>query len=56
MYSSTPLLLRVASLAYGLSMDDAPTLMNLLRRSTDYLAQRGIENARREAEWLLLIV
>ena len=35
-------------------MDDAPTLMNLLRRSTDYLAQRGIENARREAEWLFV--
>ena len=35
-------------------MDEAPTLMNLLRRSTDYLSQRGIENARREAEWLFV--
>lgn len=31
---------------------DAPTLLNLLRRSSDYLVQRGIENGRREAEWL----
>ena len=35
-------------------MEDPPTLLSLLRRSTDYLAQRGIENARREAEWLFV--
>jgi release factor glutamine methyltransferase len=29
-----------------------PTLMDLVRRSTDYLAERGIANARREAEWI----
>ena len=33
---------------------DAPPLMDLLRRGTDYLAKRGIENARREAEWLFV--
>lgn len=29
-----------------------PTLMDLVRRSTDYLAKHGIENARRETEWI----
>jgi release factor glutamine methyltransferase len=29
-----------------------PTLMDLVRRSTDYLAGHGITNARREAEWI----
>jgi release factor glutamine methyltransferase len=29
-----------------------PTLMDLVRRSTDYLANHGIVNARRETEWI----
>ena len=29
-----------------------PTLMDLMRRSTDYLTQHGITNARRETEWI----
>ena len=29
-----------------------PTLMDLVRRSTDYLAGHGIANARRETEWI----
>jgi release factor glutamine methyltransferase len=29
-----------------------PTLMDLVRRSTDYLANHGIANARRETEWI----
>ena len=29
-----------------------PTLMDLMRRSTDYLTQHGIANARRETEWI----
>jgi release factor glutamine methyltransferase len=29
-----------------------PTLMDLVRRSTDYLTQHGITNARRETEWI----
>lgn len=29
-----------------------PTLMDLVRRSTEYLAGHGIANARREAEWI----
>jgi release factor glutamine methyltransferase len=29
-----------------------PTLMSLLQRSADYLKSHGIDNARREAEWL----
>jgi len=29
-----------------------PTLMDLVRRSTDYLANHGITNARRETEWI----
>ena len=29
-----------------------PTLMELVRRSTDYLTQHGITNARRETEWI----
>lgn len=29
-----------------------PTLMDLVRRSTDYLASHGITNARRETEWI----
>lgn len=29
-----------------------PTLMDLVRRSTDYLATHGITNARRETEWI----
>ncbi len=29
-----------------------PTLMDLVRRSGDYLAAHGIENGRREAEWI----
>ena len=29
-----------------------PTLMELVRRSTDYLANHGITNARRETEWI----
>jgi release factor glutamine methyltransferase len=29
-----------------------PTLMDLVRRSTDYLASHGVTNARRETEWI----
>lgn len=29
-----------------------PTLMDLIKRSTDYLVSHGITNARREAEWI----
>jgi release factor glutamine methyltransferase len=29
-----------------------PTVMDLVRRSTDYLANHGITNARRETEWI----
>jgi len=29
-----------------------PTLMDLVRRSTDYLSSHGITNARRETEWI----
>jgi release factor glutamine methyltransferase len=30
----------------------SPTLIDLLRKSQDYLSERGVEPARREAEWL----
>lgn len=33
-------------------MSELPTLMALIQRSAAYLAQRGIGNARREAEWI----
>ncbi|TVR42698.1 MAG: peptide chain release factor N(5)-glutamine methyltransferase [Planctomycetota bacterium] len=33
-------------------MDEAPTLLNLVRRSGAYLVERGITNGRREAEWI----